>query len=471
MGNSTKSKYSGELSTGCEDISSRRVIRLASTVDRDHEEQVLAQLEKSRTTLAQHERRHDSIMKAWNKINSDLAEMQTELTKMRAEKNMLSKLQSDLSMKEKTLANCRDATFDLNAEKRKFAKKKRESAFELGNKMDTLRDHVRATIGKEIQRKVLHVSYQNIESENSENLEKKEKYAKEIKAKKAEHKQIQIKWEQQKNDLQSCHSEARKATGILSEQVKYKPAEIWSKRFEMLGSNDENVLGALLDDCETELKHTKPLNPQTLEDIKKNQEKLDAARAEKERLDREMIEKTQETNRLKKRWINGVEAMVEKIDDRFGTMMAELGYAGQITLSQGKRDIDFSSYGISIKVRFRDGQEMQELSRGVQSGGEKSVTTAVYMMALQELTQVPFRCVDEINQGMDERNERLVWDQLLNVCRKYKAQYFYMAPKFPYSLPFNDQVNIVVCNNGAVNKDSHRSFRMKTFVEMAKRAN
>ena len=94
-------------------------------------------------------------------------------------------------------------------------------------------------------------------------------------------------------------------------------------------------------------------------------------------------------------------------------------------------------------MRFRSGQELQELSRGVQSGGEKSVTTAVYMMALQELTQVPFRCVDEINQGMDERNERLVWGQLLGVCKKYQAQYFYMAPKFPYSLPFDDQVQFV----------------------------
>ena len=43
-----------------------------------------------------------------------------------------------------------------------------------------------------------------------------------------------------------------------------------------------------------------------------------------------------------------------------------------------------------------------------QSGGERSVATALYMLALQELTTVPFRCVDEINQGMDARNERWV---------------------------------------------------------------
>ena len=44
------------------------------------------------------------------------------------------------------------------------------------------------------------------------------------------------------------------------------------------------------------------------------------------------------------------------------------------------------------------------------------------------------------NKGMDEKNERKVWDMLLEVCREHQAQYFYMAPKFPYNLPFDNQV-------------------------------
>ena len=39
-----------------------------------------------------------------------------------------------------------------------------------------------------------------------------------------------------------------------------------------------------------------------------------------------------------------------------------------------------------------------------------------YLMALQELTSAPFRVVDEINQGMDERNERLVFDRIVRSC-------------------------------------------------------
>jgi len=195
----------------------------------------------------------------------------------------------------------------------------------------------------------------NIESENSENRERLAGLDRELKAARAELTEITVLWDRDKRALKEKHSEARKATGILSDDVKYKPP-------------------------------------------------------------------THEGAKLRRKWINGVESLVENINDSFGFMMAELGYAGQISLSQGKREIDLSSYGVKIQVWFRVGHELQDLSKGTQSGGEKSVTTAVYMMALQELTQVPFRCVDEINQGMGERNERAIWAQLLKVCKEHQAQ-------------------------------------------------
>ena len=60
--------------------------------------------------------------------------------------------------------------------------------------------------------------------------------------------------------------------------------------------------------------------------------------------------------------------------------------------------MDFDKYGLKIRVKFRDADKLQELTRHHQSGGERAVTTAVYMISLQELSRVPFRCVDEINQ-------------------------------------------------------------------------
>lgn len=51
-------------------------------------------------------------------------------------------------------------------------------------------------------------------------------------------------------------------------------------------------------------------------------------------------------------------------------------------------------------MTYRNGEPLQELNAVVQSGGERAVATATFMLAMQELTPVPFRCVDEINQGI-----------------------------------------------------------------------
>lgn len=102
-----------------------------------------------------------------------------------------------------------------------------------------------------------------------------------------------------------------------------------------------------------------------------------------------------------------VTRLASDVDKRFSRMMDEMGNIGFVELSRGSGGddddgIDFKNYGLNIKVKFggnKSASAMQRLSASVHSGGEKSVTTAIYMMALQELTQVPFRCVDEINQG------------------------------------------------------------------------
>ena len=49
-------------------------------------------------------------------------------------------------------------------------------------------------------------------------------------------------------------------------------------------------------------------------------------------------------------------------------------------------------------VSYRSNEALQELTNWQQSGGEKSVATMMYMIALQEMTKCPFRVVDEINQ-------------------------------------------------------------------------
>jgi len=45
--------------------------------------------------------------------------------------------------------------------------------------------------------------------------------------------------------------------------------------------------------------------------------------------------------------------------------------------------------------------------------------------------------VDGINQGMDARNERKVWDIIMAAATLGPgSQYFYLAPKIPYGLAY-----------------------------------
>jgi hypothetical protein len=105
---------------------------------------------------------------------------------------------------------------------------------------------------------------------------------------------------------------------------------------------------------------------------------------------------------------------------------------------EGSEYGNFKDWGIEIRVSFRENVKPQVLSARVQSGGERSVSTIMYLMALQEMMVSPFRCVDEINQGLDDRNERLVFKRIVeNSCKPpgpegltdHCGQYFLITPK------------------------------------------
>lgn len=58
---------------------------------------------------------------------------------------------------------------------------------------------------------------------------------------------------------------------------------------------------------------------------------------------------------------------------------------------------------------------------------ERSVATMLYLISLQELTPCPFRLVDEINQGMDPHNERMIFEVVADcACKEGVPQYVFL---------------------------------------------
>ncbi|KAL0107255.1 hypothetical protein PUN28_015650 [Cardiocondyla obscurior] len=166
---------------------------------------------------------------------------------------------------------------------------------------------------------------------------------------------------------------------------------------------------------------------------------------------------TKEIEELKEKWLIPLELLVEKINRNFSSYFFAMDCAGEVTLSHGENALDFDQYGLKIKVKFRDADELQELTRHFQSGGERTVTTAIYMIALQELSRVPFRCVDEINQGMDAMNERRVFDLLVKITgRPGSSQYFLLTPKLLPDLTYAETVTVHCVFNGLVKTDDEK---------------
>ena len=112
-------------------------------------------------------------------------------------------------------------------------------------------------------------------------------------------------------------------------------------------------------------------------------------------------------------WLANVRILAESLHRNFNKFMKELEYEGEVGLVEKG---GFGDYEMQMRVRFRREALMSELSGQRHSGGERAVATIMYLMALQTETDSPFRVVDEINQGMDERNERLVFDRIVQSC-------------------------------------------------------
>lgn len=98
--------------------------------------------------------------------------------------------------------------------------------------------------------------------------------------------------------------------------------------------------------------------------------------------------------RLEK-WEAAVEEIARRLNNYFKKYMSELQYRGSVELvKQGS----LKDYEMQMYVSFRDNVDIHKLSGQRHSGGERAVSTIMYLMALQELTTAPFRVVDEINQ-------------------------------------------------------------------------
>ncbi|WUR02140.1 structural maintenance of chromosomes protein 5 (SMC5) [Vairimorpha necatrix] len=135
--------------------------------------------------------------------------------------------------------------------------------------------------------------------------------------------------------------------------------------------------------------------------------------------------------------------LIEKINKEFINLFYKLG-------CEGRLEFDFKSkkckeWRLNILVKFRNNEKLEKLSSFRQSGGEKSVSTILYLLALQLVDTSPFRLVDEINQGMDKINEKIILEILFDICeREEETQFFIISPKLVDGLKYSKNMKIII---------------------------
>lgn len=135
------------------------------------------------------------------------------------------------------------------------------------------------------------------------------------------------------------------------------------------------------------------------------------------------------------------------IREAFKAMFRKLDFEGDLVVNTSGRE-----WELEIFVKFRPEEELQKLSSFRQSGGEKSLSTILFLLALQQCETVPFRLTDEINQGMDPYNERMVFEILKDMS--VSSQFFIITPKLVDGLDFSDNTKALIIYGGTgITKD------------------
>jgi structural maintenance of chromosomes protein 5 len=240
------------------------------------------------------------------------------------------------------------------------------------------------------------------------------------------------------------------------------------------GRKTADELEADIESEKAKLDLTHEGNSNTIKEFEDRQKRIDMLHKALIKFMEQKEEVQSAIKEIREKWEPELDALVAKISDAFSDSFARIGCAGQVTVYKasssdkddasnmdggnlsdqpaGSDGLDFANWAIHISVKFRDSEPLSLLDSHRQSGGERAVSTIFYLMALQSLSRAPFRVVDEINQGMDPRNERMVHGRMVDIAcgedsrdgeKGPGSQYFLITPKLLSGLKYKRGMRVL----------------------------
>ncbi|KZT06482.1 P-loop containing nucleoside triphosphate hydrolase protein [Laetiporus sulphureus 93-53] len=277
----------------------------------------------------------------------------------------------------------------------------------------------------------------------------------------AEYQEVNKKYAEAKQESKAKLALSKAKLESVDDELRERFKEI-EERGEAREKKSEQVL-ADLEEKRAQLDMNMHTNAGVVEQYRRRQ-------AEIETLTKTIEERERKAGRIERaiktardHWQPALEALVSSIGKKFSAAFDRLGCAGEVRISEHE---DYDKWAIDILVKFRDEEKLQLLTGERQSGGERSLTTILYLMSLTEEARAPFSLVDEINQGMDQRAERAIHNSLVEVtCKADSGQYFLITPKLLPDLDYAERMKVLCVNNGEWLPDETRVGNMMSMIE------
>ncbi|KAI0290728.1 P-loop containing nucleoside triphosphate hydrolase protein [Russula brevipes] len=257
------------------------------------------------------------------------------------------------------------------------------------------------------------------------------------------------------NDANAVYIQAKERSKELLDISKAKLDDVDDElrrtfqAMEESGKAHERSADQLRDELETlrqKLELILATDPGVIEQYERRKQEIKALTKEIEENERLAAKVEKSIKVARDNWHPALQDLVTAIGTRFSEAFDRIGCAGELQLTPHD---DYEKWAITILVKFRDTEQLQQLTAHRQSGGERSLTTILYLMSMTEHARAPFSLVDEINQGMDQRAERAVHNELVKTtCRADSGQYFLITPKLLPDLKYDRLMKVLCVNNG-----------------------
>lgn len=281
-----------------------------------------------------------------------------------------------------------------------------------------------------------------------------------------------------KERVDKCRHDFKEFADYVSADPDMQAGEI-RELVETIKSYTVDQLEADIDSERAALELAGEGNSNVIKEFELRQERIDKLKEHLTEFRQNLNELDEAIAEVRGQWEPRLENLVKRISDAFADSFSRIGCAGQVSIDKAEdvtpehenfalsatqtdngnrgtnRTNDFDQWSIRIQVRFRENENFSILDAHRQSGGERAVSTIFYLMALQSLSASPFRVVDEINQGMDPRNERMVHERMVDIaCASGETggdgggQYFLITPKLLSGLKYKRGMKVLCIVSG-----------------------